>query len=374
VRYEVVIFGGGATGTATFRDLAMRGFEAALVERRTIASGTTSASHQNLLGGLRYVINDPIVAQECAEENAIISAIAPEVIGKLRNYFVGFGTEYAWRALRAAKQLHVEATELDLRNVFAEIPSLNTDLAVAVETNDRNINAQRFCWLNCSSAELCGGSLFQGTEVRAITELDGIFHIKTDHGDLRTEYIINATGPWINTVAAKLDTSIPVTFSQGTIIVQQALSPRGIQHLREPSDADAYIVHDGYGWLGTTSTTISNPEEASPEPWAGAYLKKEIAHILPGVENQRTLSTFVGIRALADGNYPESATNNIHFQNGRRKSRDFQVIEGPKNAFHVIGGKLTTARLMAEKIADVLCDKAARSARCQTANEPLSSV
>ena len=95
MRYEVVIFGGGATGTATFRDLAMRGFEAALVERRPIASGTTSASHQNLLGGLRYVINDPIVAQECAEENAIISAIAPEVIGKLRNYFVGFGTEYS---------------------------------------------------------------------------------------------------------------------------------------------------------------------------------------------------------------------------------------------------------------------------------------
>ena len=128
------------------------------------------------------------------------------------------------------------------------------------------------------------------------------------------------------------------------------------------------------GGSGRRRQRLNSPEEASPEPWAGAYLKKEIAHILPGVEDQRTLSTFVGIRALADGNYPQSATNNIHFQNGRRKSRDFQVIEGPKNAFHVIGGKLTTARLMAEKIADVLCDKAARSARCQTANEPLSSA
>ena len=98
MRYEVVIFGGGATGTATFRDLALRGFSVALLERRTIASGTTSASHQNLLGGLRYVLSDPIVAQECAEENAIISAIAPEVVGELRNYFVGFNIEYASRA------------------------------------------------------------------------------------------------------------------------------------------------------------------------------------------------------------------------------------------------------------------------------------
>ena len=71
-----------------------------------------------------------------------------------------------------------------------EIPSLNTELAVAVETTDRNINAQRFCWLNCSSAKLCGGSLFQGTQVRAITQLDEGFRIKTDHGDLRTKYII----------------------------------------------------------------------------------------------------------------------------------------------------------------------------------------
>ncbi|MGA3359115.1 MAG: FAD-dependent oxidoreductase [Halobacteriota archaeon] len=372
MRYEVVIFGGGATGTSTFRDLAMRGFSVALLERRTIASGTTSASHQNLLGGLRYVLSDPIVAQECAEENAIISAIAPEVVGELQNYFVGFSTEYAWGALRAAKKLHVKATELDLRDVFREIPSLNIDLAVAVETTDRNINAQRFCWLNCASAELCGGSLFQGTEVRAITQLNDGFRIKTNHGDLRTTYIINATGPWVNTVAAKLDTSIPVTYSQGTIIVQKALSPRGIQHLRQPSDADAYIVHDGYGWLGTTSTTINNPEEANPQPWADAYLKKEFAQILPGVKDQPTLSTFAGVRALADDNHPESAKNDSHFENGRRKSRDFRVIQAPKNAFHVIGGKLTTARLMAEKIADVICDKEARSARCQTAKEPLA--
>jgi len=372
VRYDVVIFGGGATGTATFRDLAMRDFSVALLEQRTIASGTTSASHQNLLGGMRYVLSDPIVAQECAEENATISAIAPEVVGELRNYFVGFSTEYAWRALQAAKKLHVKATELDLRDAFREIPSLNTDLAVAVETTDRNINAQRFCWLNCSSAELCGGSLFQGVQVRSITQLDDRFRIETNHGDLRTKYIINATGPWINTVAAKLDTSIPVTFSQGTIIVQKALSLRGIQHLREPSDADAYIVHDGYGWLGTTSTTIKSPEAASPQPWADAYLKKEFAQILPGVKDQPTLSTFAGVRALADDNHPESAKNSSHFENGRRKSRDFRVIEAPKNAFHVIGGKLTTARLMAEKIADVICDKEARSARCQTAKEPLA--
>ena len=118
MRYEVVIFGGGATGTATFRDLSMRGFSVALIEKRTIASGTTSSSHQNLLGGMRYVLKDPVVAQECAEENEIISDIAPEVVGDVPNYFVGVTSEYALSALQAAKKLHIQAREVDIDEVF----------------------------------------------------------------------------------------------------------------------------------------------------------------------------------------------------------------------------------------------------------------
>jgi len=366
---EVVIFGGGATGTATFRDLAMRGFSVALIEKRTIASGTTSASHQNLVGGLRYVIKDPVVAQECAEENRIISVIAPDVVGDLQNYFVGFSSEYTESALHAAKRLNIQANEVDINDVLSEIPSLNRDLDLAVETTDKNINAQRFCWLNCLSAKRNGGELFEGTEVHRITKTAEGFTIVTNHRVLQTKYIINATGPWINDLASKLNTTIPVTYSQGTIIVQKALSPRGIQHLRYPSDADAYIVHDGHGWLGTTSTTINTPDEAKPEPWADTYLKDEFSHILPRVKQQHTLRTFTGIRVLP---ITRRRRGEASFENGRQKSRDFKVVEEPDSVFHIIGGKLTTARLMAEKISDSICSKALRSTRCRTAREPLT--
>jgi glycerol-3-phosphate dehydrogenase len=371
MRYDVVIFGGGATGTATFRDLSMRGFSVALIEKRTIASGTTSSSHQNLLGGMRYVLKDPIVAQECAKENEIVSNIASEVVGDVLNYFVGVTSEYALSALQAAKTLHVQAKEVDIDEVFKEIPELNRNLNVAVETADKNINAERFCWLNCHSAKQNGGSLFENSELRSIHEIEDEFVISTSLGNLKTNYIINATGPWVNTVASKVNTIIPLTYSQGTIIVQKALCSRGIQHLREPSDADAYIVHDGHGWLGTTSTTIQRPEDANPEPWADTYLKNEFARILPNVKQQPTLRMFTGVRALADGDHAMVETGG-HFANGRLKSRDFKVIEDPTNVFHVIGGKLTTARLMAEKIVDAVCQKAPCNAPCRTSKESLN--
>ncbi|HZD03652.1 MAG TPA: FAD-dependent oxidoreductase, partial [Longimicrobiales bacterium] len=41
VQTEVLVIGGGATGTGVLRDLAMRGFEAALVEKRDLTHGTT---------------------------------------------------------------------------------------------------------------------------------------------------------------------------------------------------------------------------------------------------------------------------------------------------------------------------------------------
>jgi glycerol-3-phosphate dehydrogenase len=372
MRFEVVIFGGGATGTATFRDLALRGFSVALIEKRTIASGTTSSSHQNLLGGMRYVLKDPVVALECAKENVIISRIAPAVVGDVQNYFVGFASNYALSALRAAKKLNIHAKEAEINEVLKEIPELNRNLDVAVETADKNINAQRFCWLNCQSAKQNGGSLFENSELRSIRKTqDDEFTISTSSGKFKTNYIINATGPWINAVASKIDTTIPLTYSQGTIIIQKALCSRGIQYLREPSDADAYIVHDGYGWLGTTSTTIQRPEDANPEPWADTYLKNEFARILPNVKHRPTLHTFTGVRALADAQRVH--VDGEHLSDGRMKSRDFKVIEDPNGMFHIVGGKLTTARLMAEKIADDVCQKARCNVRCRTSKEPLDA-
>ena len=372
MRYDVVIFGGGATGTSTFRDLSMRGFSVALIEKRTIAGGTTSSSHQNLLGGMRYVLKDPIVAQECAKENEIVSNIASEVVGDILNYFVGVTSEYALSALQEAKKLHIRAREVDIDEVFQEIPELNRDLNVAVETADKNINAQRFCWLNCYSAKQNGGSLFENQELRSIREIEEEFVISTSLGTLTTDYLINATGPWVNTVASKVNASIPLTYSQGTIIVQNALCSRGIQHLREPSDADAYIVHNGYGWLGTTSTTIQRPEDAYPEPWANTYLTNELARILPNVKRRPTLRTFTGVRALAEAD-DGTVEGGRQAADGRLKSRDFKVLEDPSNVFHIIGRKLTTARLMAEKIADAVCQKAQCNARCRTSKEPLNA-
>lgn len=53
--YDLVIVGGGATGTGSAVDAASRGLKVALIERDDFASGTSSRSTKLVHGGVRYL-------------------------------------------------------------------------------------------------------------------------------------------------------------------------------------------------------------------------------------------------------------------------------------------------------------------------------
>jgi len=363
LKCDVLIIGGGATGTSILRDLSMRGIKTCLIERNVISSGATSHSHQNLVSGMRYVVKDPKVARECAQENEILSKIAPNIIGSIKNYFVGFKSDkYVDLALESAETLGVKFKLVKPAIAFKEIPALNRDIDIIVETNDRNIDAREFCRLNCESALKRHATLLEHTVVKSIERKAGVYLIYTNRALIRADKVVNATGTWANEIANKVGVNLPLLYSQGTIIILKALSSRGLQRLSQPADAAAYIVHKGLAWLGTTSTTINTPDEASPEPWADEYLKENFSIILPDIVHQHTLGVFVGVRPLLKSN---------ETQDGRKQSRDFRIIEKPTGIFHIIGGKLTIARLMAEKVADRICEEMGINTKCITAKLPL---
>ena len=85
---DVLVIGGGATGTGIIRDLSLRGFKAVLVEKRDLAHGTTGRYHGLLHSGGRYVVKDPQAAQECIDENKILRKIMPQCIEDTGGFFV----------------------------------------------------------------------------------------------------------------------------------------------------------------------------------------------------------------------------------------------------------------------------------------------
>ena len=71
-KYQVIVIGGGATGTGILRDLALRGISCLLLEQNDLATGTSGRFHGLLHSGARYAVKDPHSAEECIKENMIL--------------------------------------------------------------------------------------------------------------------------------------------------------------------------------------------------------------------------------------------------------------------------------------------------------------
>ena len=90
---QIVVIGGGVTGSGVLRDLAMRGLDAMLFERGNLSEGTTGNFHGLLHSGGRYAVKDQPAAKECIQENRILCEIASQAIEDTGGFFVTLDDE-----------------------------------------------------------------------------------------------------------------------------------------------------------------------------------------------------------------------------------------------------------------------------------------
>ena len=81
-KFDVLIIGGGVTGSGAALDAATRGLSVALVEARDFASGTSSRSSKLFHGGLRYLeqLNFGLVREALHERELMLTRIAPHLV------------------------------------------------------------------------------------------------------------------------------------------------------------------------------------------------------------------------------------------------------------------------------------------------------
>jgi glycerol-3-phosphate dehydrogenase len=83
-RFDVLVIGGGITGTGIALDAASRGFSVALVEKDDFASGTSGRSSRMIHGGLRYLEQYEVgLVHEALRERKILRRLAPHLIRPL---------------------------------------------------------------------------------------------------------------------------------------------------------------------------------------------------------------------------------------------------------------------------------------------------
>lgn len=376
---DVVVIGGGSTGTGVVRDAAMRGYKAILVDKSDLGQGTTGRFHGLLHSGGRYVVSDPGSATECAEENAIITRIQPGAVEETGGLFVatpGDDPEYGDRFLAGAAATGVPAREIPVAEALRREPRLNPGIFRAIEVQDGSVDGWQLVWGAASSAIEHGGQVLTYHPVTRI-EHDGdqvkaVFCYDQKGGEdvqIDCRFVLNCAGPWAEGITHMAGLPpVPVILGRGIMIaMNHRLVNSVVNRLIYPADGDILVPVHTVSIIGTTDVKESHPDDL-PIPRDEVQQMFDAGEaLIPGFRRARALHAWSGARPLIkDDRVPASDT--------RHMSRGMAVIDhlerdGIKGMLTIGGGKLTTYRLMAEHIVDAMCAQLGEQRACTTADE-----
>lgn len=381
---QVIVIGGGATGTAVLRDLAMRGLSALLFERGNLSDGTTGNFHGLLHSGGRYAVKDQPAAVECIEENRILRRIAPQAIEDTGGFFVTLDDaddDFLPTFLAGCAQVGIPAEVLSGAEALREEPKLSPQVRYAVAVPDASIDGWDLCTGNVAAAKEYGARAFLYTPVTEIlregNRVTGIRAVDQTNGDeyiVHADYVVSASGPWAAKIAALGNVKIGMSLSKGTMVVLDSRPvKRVINRCHYPADGDIIVPVGTAIVLGTTSVDIEDPDNFVIEEWEIDKMLDECIQMVPMIEDMRMQRNFASIRPLyqppAEEEEKEGAT-------GIDVSRAFYVLDHEAlddigGFITITGGKLTTSRLMAERTVDLVCAKMGVDVPCRTHLEPL---
>ena len=377
---KVMVIGGGTTGVGIIRDLALRGIDAVLVEQQDLAHGASFRFHGLLHSGARYAVKDFPAAKECIVENTILKRIASTCVTDSGGLFVQHKTdpdEYVEEWLRGCSDAGIEVKGVSIQDVLKENPSISKDLKRIYSVPDGIIDGSRLVWANVYQAMEYGARVLTYTKLSGIHaengRVTGAEFINTLNGEKshwECEIIINAAGTWAEEVAKLAGIELNITKNKGTLLVfNQRLTQKVLNRLRIPDDGDIIVPHHTVTILGTTSVNIDEPDFAKPTSGEVQILLNAGRELFPEIDNYRLLRAYAGVRPLYAGN------GAVKDDDGRDISRDFTIFDHAHNGLNgfisLIGGKLTTYRMIAEKTVDYVCKTMAIKKKCQTAEIPL---
>ncbi|WML57701.1 FAD-dependent oxidoreductase [Neobacillus sp. PS2-9] len=391
---DVLVIGGGITGSGIALDSVTRGLTTALVEMQDFAAGTSSRSTKLVHGGLRYLKQFEVkMVAEVGKERAIVYENGPHVttpewmllpihkggtfgrfstsIG-LRVYDFLAGVKKAeWRSMLSIEQT-IEKEPLIKRDalkgggLYVEYRTDDARLTIEVlkEAVARGVKAVNYTKAN----ELLYRD-GKAVGVRVINQVNG------DAYDIFAKKIINATGPWVDTLRTK-DHSMSgkkLRLTKGVhLVIDQSKFPLKQAVYFDTSDGRMVfaIPRDGKTYVGTTDTffdkELTHPKMTSEDR---TYLIETIHYMFPTVhiKEEDIESSWAGVRPLIyeEGKDPSEI------------SRKDEIWISDSGLITIAGGKLTGYRKMAETVVDLLVnqleeEKGLSLKACQTKHMPIS--
>jgi len=373
--FHALVIGAGATGSAVAHDLALRGLRVTLVERGEVTSGTTGRLHGLLHSGGRYAVKDQDSACECIQENRILRRIAPGSFEENGGLFVAVteeDVEYSHRFLEGCAECDIPTQQLTAEEASRLEPNLSPDLILAVRVPDATMEPMRLVLRFLATAKKNGAEIKTYTEVvdvlrrgHTVTGARVKDHTNGNEYEIGADVVINAAGPWSGQVGEMAGVHVPIQPSPGVMLALRGrLCNMVINRMAPSGDGDIIVPERALSVVGTTSWAVDDPDDLGLPKDHIQMMYDEGAKMIPLVNQAPFRAAWSAARPLIGP--PQTGD-----ECGRELSRTFQCFayeeqQDVEGFVTIAGGKGTTLRAMAERTADVVCDKLGVDALCRT--------
>jgi len=387
--WDVLIIGGGITGSGALLDATSRGLKAALIEQDDLAVGTSSRSSRLIHGGLRYLEDLRIqLVREALAERSRLLRLAPHLVRLERFLFPIYGWPLFHRAfmgagltlydLLGAARDGGRARHLGAAAVAELIPDIRRQgLRGGVTYSDGVEDDARFSIAVALSAVDRGATV--ATRAR-VTDLlsDGQGRISGvtvqdllagNELDVRARRVIDATGVWLGHPQARLGgSSMKLIPSRGTHLVfdRERLSLQTGMTLRVPGRVVFIIPFPGAWLVGTTDVGDNGaPDRPVPTRDEVDEILDNVNHVLDAdLTRDDAVGAYAGLRPLVGVPGGDTA----------RVSREHTIHREDSGLVRVSGGKYTTYRLMARDAVDYALDGEEPLPASKTSRTPLAGA
>lgn len=364
---DVLVVGGGVTGSGAALDAASRGLRVGLVEARDLASGTSSRSSKLFHGGLRYLeqLDFSLVREALAERELSLTRLAPHLVkpvpflypikglGWERPYFAAGLVLYETLGGPNSLPRHRHLSRRGARSIA---PCLRPDSLVgAIQFFDAQADDARHTLTLARTAARYGAIVRTSTEVvglvRDAGRVVGARIRDVESGEIDTvtaDAVVLCAGVWTDDVEALSGSRgrFNVRASKGIHLVvprDRIASESGI-FLRTPTSV-LFVIPWGQHWLIGTTDTDWDLDLAHP-----AASRADIDYLLGQVNqmlvrpltHEDIVGVFAGLRPLLSGESEETS----------QLSREHAVARPVPGLVSIAGGKYTTYRVMAADAID----------------------
>jgi glycerol-3-phosphate dehydrogenase len=380
LRADVLVIGGGATGAGVAWDAALRGFDVVLVDRADLAEGTSGRFHGLLHSGGRYVVKDPVAAEECVGENAILRRVIPDCIEDTGGLFVVTPDDdpaYGDRFLEGCRRARLPAEEIAVGEALRMEPRLNPHIKRAFTVPDAGIDAWKTVWSFARGAAAHGARILPYHEVVGLHRDDGTVtgarlrdNRSGDELDVEAGFVINASGAWAAQIVRMAGIEgIGVIPGKGIMIaMNHRLVDTVVNRCTMPADGDILVPIRTVSVIGTTDIRAADPDEIPVTQVEVDQMLLDGERLVPGFRQARALRVWAGVRPLFQDEKAGPAAADTRDVSRTHAVVDHAERDGIERLLTMSGGKLTTLRLMAQDIVDAMCRQLGEDRQCRTAD------